>query len=321
MAELVLDITLAVLLLSMAWGALHAAVISTGIGLFVAFGIVLALTWARLGAPDLALAEAAIGAGLTGVLLLHAARAIPVPTTTTVMRPLQMIPSILLILLVLGLLTVITSSSPDSVFQQTPPLPDLVEERIADSGVEHPVTAVLMNFRAWDTLLELFVLLLAVFGVRQLFPGQRVITRTGTQLSAADKPVKVQPWPPLMAWMGVLAPLLVLTGGYLLWHGSTAPGGAFQAGAILAAAAAVLHLTQNLPALRWSLWPVRALICGGALLFLMVAISTAWLGAGWLHYPQPVNKLLIVTIEVLATLSIAVTLALLVAGDSDDFTR
>ncbi len=321
MPELLLDILLATLLLTMAWGALHAPVISTGIGLFVAFGMVVSLAWARLGAPDLALAEAAIGAGLTGVLLLHAARAIPLQTRTNTMPPRQMVPSILLILLVLGLLTVITSSGSNSVFQQTPPLPDLVEEQLLNSGVSHPVTAVLLNFRAWDTLLELFVLLLALFGVRQLFPVRPEITRSDVQAAAADKSVKVQPWPPLTAWTGVLAPLLVLTGGYLLWRGSTAPGGAFQAGAILAAAAAVLHLTQHLPTLRWSLWPVRALICSGALMFLAVAISTAWLGDGWLHYPQSMNKLLIVSIEVLATLSIAVTLALLVAGDSDDFTR
>lgn len=42
--------------------------------LFIAFGLWLALVWARLGAPDVALAEAAIGAGLGGALLLAAAR-------------------------------------------------------------------------------------------------------------------------------------------------------------------------------------------------------------------------------------------------------
>lgn len=41
---------------------------------FIAFGLIMALAWVRLGAPDIALAEAAIGAGLTGVLLLDAAR-------------------------------------------------------------------------------------------------------------------------------------------------------------------------------------------------------------------------------------------------------
>lgn len=42
--------------------------------LFIAFGLWLSLVWARLGAPDVALAEAAIGAGLGGALMLAAAR-------------------------------------------------------------------------------------------------------------------------------------------------------------------------------------------------------------------------------------------------------
>jgi uncharacterized MnhB-related membrane protein len=36
----------------------------------VTFGLLLALAWMRLDAPDVALAEAAIGAGLTGALLM-----------------------------------------------------------------------------------------------------------------------------------------------------------------------------------------------------------------------------------------------------------
>jgi energy-converting hydrogenase B subunit D len=45
--------------------------------LYIAFGLMLALVWARLRAPDLALAEAAIGAGLSGALMLAAARRAP----------------------------------------------------------------------------------------------------------------------------------------------------------------------------------------------------------------------------------------------------
>ena len=40
--------------------------------LFITLGLVVALSWVRLEAPDIALAEAAIGAGLTGALLLDA---------------------------------------------------------------------------------------------------------------------------------------------------------------------------------------------------------------------------------------------------------
>lgn len=40
---------------------------------FIVFGLFMALAWVRLHAPDIALAEAAVGAGITGVLLLDAA--------------------------------------------------------------------------------------------------------------------------------------------------------------------------------------------------------------------------------------------------------
>ena len=69
-ADLLLDIPLMVVLLWVAWAALASRDLFRGIVLFIAFGLVLAMAWVRLGAPDVALAEAAIGAGLTGALLL-----------------------------------------------------------------------------------------------------------------------------------------------------------------------------------------------------------------------------------------------------------
>ncbi len=46
---------------------------------FVALGLATALVWVRLSAPDIALAEAAIGAGVTGALLLRALQRIDRP--------------------------------------------------------------------------------------------------------------------------------------------------------------------------------------------------------------------------------------------------
>jgi uncharacterized MnhB-related membrane protein len=67
-----LDGTLVLTLLWLAWRALSSPDLFTAIVLFVAFGLMMALAWVRLQAPDIALAEAAIGAGLTGALLLAA---------------------------------------------------------------------------------------------------------------------------------------------------------------------------------------------------------------------------------------------------------
>lgn len=67
-----LDLLLIGMLLWLAAQALASTDLFKAIVLFIAFGLVLALVWARLQAPDVALAEAAIGAGLTGALLLTA---------------------------------------------------------------------------------------------------------------------------------------------------------------------------------------------------------------------------------------------------------
>jgi len=54
------------------WRALASSDLFEAIVLFVAFGSLMALAWVRLDAPDVALAEASIGAGLTGALLFAA---------------------------------------------------------------------------------------------------------------------------------------------------------------------------------------------------------------------------------------------------------
>jgi energy-converting hydrogenase B subunit D len=72
MLEALLDTLLLLALLSTALAALLSRDLFRAVVLFIAFGLLLSLCWVRLEAPDLALAEAAIGAGLTGVLLLDA---------------------------------------------------------------------------------------------------------------------------------------------------------------------------------------------------------------------------------------------------------
>ncbi len=69
---LAFDVALALLLPVLAWIAMAHRRLMGGIVYFVVYGLVLAIAWYRLEAPDVALAEAAIGAGITGVLLIGA---------------------------------------------------------------------------------------------------------------------------------------------------------------------------------------------------------------------------------------------------------
>lgn len=72
MLEWFLDILLIVALLGTAIGTLASRDLFRAVVIFIAFGLLMATAWVRLQAPDIALAETAIGAGLTGVLLLDA---------------------------------------------------------------------------------------------------------------------------------------------------------------------------------------------------------------------------------------------------------
>lgn len=72
MLTLVFDMLLGAGMLVAAFGALWSRDLFRAVVLFVVFGLMVAIAWIRLQAPDVALAEAAIGAGLTGALLLDA---------------------------------------------------------------------------------------------------------------------------------------------------------------------------------------------------------------------------------------------------------
>lgn len=303
--ELLIDLILALLLLIIAWSALFAPSRRDAMAMFIAFGVIVALIWARLGAPDLALAEAAIGAGLTGVLFLNAARQLPQAGRTTI-RHKSTIKAAIFVFVSISLF-ILLLSGPTGEQMVTPVDNNRLADAMPDAGVIYPVTAVLLNFRAWDTLLELLVLILALSGVRQLYTSAHI-----------SEPAQANTWPLLTGWTQVLAPMLVIIGGFLLWNGSKAPGGAFQAGALIASAAVTLRIVGLLPPFRWSFWLTRMLVSAGALLFLTVAVSTFIFADGWLNYPVSLSARIIIAIEIFATISIAVTLALLIIGDHED---
>jgi uncharacterized MnhB-related membrane protein len=150
------DLVLCALILAVALAAIGGRGAFLAVVFFIVYGVLIALAWLRLGAPDVALAEAAIGAGLTGVLLLGAAarlqRLAPEDADFGALNA----PAALATSTVAGALSWAVLTLPRGVGLQ----PDVVEA-LPRSGVDNPVTAVLLNFRAWDTLLESIVLLAA----------------------------------------------------------------------------------------------------------------------------------------------------------------
>jgi len=187
-----------------------------------------------------------------------------------------------------------------SLSSQAPGLGEWVAENLETSGVSNPVTAVLLNFRGYDTLLEMGVLLLALLGVWSLgsVPEQR----------------ELSPGPVLDMLPRLLVPVLILVAGYLLWVGAHAPGGAFQAGSVLGAAGVLLLLAGWRLGARLAGLPLRIILVTGLGMFVAVGMVLILVGRQLLEYPPPFAGALILLIEAAATLSIGITLAALFLG-------
>lgn len=311
----VFDGLLAVALPLLVWRVLAARDLTKAVVLFIAFGLLVAICYARLGAPDLALAEAAIGAGVTGVLFLNTLGALSAERTErgaedeerteanrerNDLTPRRNWARALLALPVAGLglaLVFVALVLPEPPIQ----LARQVGETSGGEGVTNPVTEVLLNFRSYDTLLEVGVLLLVVIAAWSLRLTRYVPTRLPT--GGTDAPV-------LHALVRLLTPVALLVGGYLLYAGTQEPGGAFQSGAVLGALGLLLLLAGLIgPPLRFG----GAFRIGLALGFgLFLLLGSLFLFAGnLLEYPPGAAYYLILLVEVVLAVSIALTLVAL----------
>ena len=273
---------------------------------FVALGLLLALAWLRLGAPDVALTEVAIGSGLTGVLLIGAERRLRGSAEETAAeRPgarVRVAAGLLSAAVAIGLAAAILWLP-----AAAPTLAPAVVRALPNTGLGNPVTAALIAFRAVDTLFEKVVLLLALVGVWSLAQDSSWGGRPGQRYPLDPDGV-------LAFLVRLLVPLGVVFGCFILWVSSEAPGGAFQGGAILAAmwlAARMAGLTDA-PALRrrWVRWALAA----GPLAFFAAGLAGPFAAGSFLAWPVGFAKPVILAIEIPLTLSIAATLCLLLSG-------
>jgi len=167
-------------------------------------------------------------------------------------------------------------------------------ERLDWAEVKNPVTGVLLNFRAYDTLLEVAVLVLALWAAKALGPvGGLPATLLGTELLPR-------------AVASVFVPVAVIVAGELLWLGSDYPGGAFQAGTVLGGALVLLRLTGIYGGLREGRPHQRLMLAAGFLVFSVVGLICLPLNGTFLDYPTGWAKFSIIVIEAAVMISVAV---------------
>jgi multisubunit Na+/H+ antiporter MnhB subunit len=272
---------------------------------FVAYGLLLALVWVRLAAPDVALTEAAIGGGVTGVLLFGAAARL----RGVAAAPAEW-PAASLRLVAAALCTLVAAALAAVVLLLPDPAPTLAPQAAASlpaTGLGNPVTGVLMAYRALDTLLEKVVLVLALIGVWSLAADGAWGGIPGPWQSARRDDA-------LVFLARLLPPVGLVIGVYLLWVGADEPGGAFQGGALLAAMWILALMAGLARAPAISDRRLRLVLVAGPAVFLAIGLAGFFSAGAFLAYPEAFAKPLIIVIEIALVLSIAATLGLLVAG-------
>ncbi|NVZ08990.1 DUF4040 domain-containing protein [Allochromatium humboldtianum] len=304
-AALIVDLGLALSILGLGVWTVAARSHNGAVVGYIAYGLLVALVWVRLAAVDVALTEAAIGSGLTGLLLLGVATRLPRSArqpSPTAGRWTRLLAGVLSATVAGGLAAVVLLL-PDPA----PTLAPSVAANLPATGLGNPVTGVLIAFRAIDTLLESVVLVFAIIGVWSLAPKD----------GWGERPGWLRPAPlgsALTLLAQLLPPIGILVGIHLFWTGANAPGGAFQGGAVLAAMwvlAMIAGLTRPPAVSRRRL---RLVLVIGPALFLAVGVAGIWLAGDFLAYPVAYAKPLILVIEAALTLSIAAALGLLLAG-------
>ena len=232
-----------------------------------------------LDAVDVALTEAAIGAGISTILMLAT-----VALTSDEEKAPRHTP-------LLPLFVVITTGAAliygtlDMPHYGDPMAPvhryvaqSYIHDTPADIGVPNVVTSVLASYRGYDTLGEVTVIFTAGIGVLALL-GYRTRRRN---IQGPD----IRKLVVLRVIAKLFFPLILLFALYVLFHGDYGPGGGFQAGVIFAtgfilyALAYGLGNAQRVIPHQWLL--VMAAV--GVLIYAGVGFESMLLGGKFLEY-------------------------------------
>jgi multicomponent Na+:H+ antiporter subunit B len=167
--------------------------------------------------------------------------------------------------------------------------PRYIERAEEEAGAANMVTAVLADYRGYDTLGETVVIFtagLACLLVLGLFGGG------STEAISSDRMTYALGSDVVDVTGRTLVPFLVLFAAYVVVHGHSSPGGGFQGGAILAAALILLRLIRGRARL---LDARRAVLLAsvGVLLYAGIGLACLLFSGNYLDYgvlPLPMDE-------------------------------
>ena len=248
--------------------------------LFGVYSLLTATLFMDLDAVDVAFTEAAVGAGVTTVLMLSSLHLTKRWEALPRRNPLLALLAVGVTgaALVYAVLDAPLLGDPSAAIHQHV-TPRYIEQGQAEVGMPNLVTAVLASYRGYDTFGETVVIFTAGLAVLLLL-GIQDDPRIRPGVSAIGDQVV------LRSVVKVLIPLILLYGLYVQFHGDFGAGGGFQAGVIFATGFVLYDLVFGDGSARAVLPPgwLQRLAAIGVLIYGSVGVYSLLAGRPFLDY-------------------------------------
>ena len=248
--------------------------------LFGVYSLLTAAVFMDLDAVDVAFTEAAVGAGVTTVLMLSSLHLTKRWEALPRRNPLLglLVVGVTGAALVYAVLDAPLLGDPSAPVHQHV-TPRYIEQGEAEVGMPNLVTAVLASYRGYDPFGETVVIFTAGLAVLLLL-GIQEDPRMRPGVSAIGDQVV------LRSVVKVLLPLILLFGLYVQFHGDFGAGGGFQAGVIFATAFVLYDLVFGDGSARAVVPPgwLHRLAAMGVLIYGGVGVYSLLAGRPFLDY-------------------------------------
>lgn len=261
---------------------LFAAAMLTGV-----FSLVSAGLFTILDAVDVAFTEAAVGAGMSTVLVLATLALVSDKENRGSHRPIAATIVVIVtgMALIYGTLDMPIWGTPDAPIH-THVGRYYIEQSAADIGIPNMVTGVLASYRSYDTFGELAVVFTAGLGVTLLLQQKHAFSKEPPKVPEKSRAPYVQEMPILRVVTKALLPYIFLFALYVQAHGDFGPGGGFQAGVIFASGIALYGLIWGPGALQDLIGGrgAQRLMALGVLIYGSVGVVSLLSGGQFLNY-------------------------------------
>ncbi len=249
------------------------------------YGLLSASFFVAMDAVDVAFTEAAVGAGISTLLMLVVISMTGRREITTRHKPFSalFVVAITGFLLIYGTLDMPYFGSADAPIHGHV-APRYINDSMQEIGIPNIVTSVLASYRAFDTFGEVVVIFTAGIGVLALLSVVRR-PEDPEQIAVINDSMHERHLV-IRIIAKILIPFILLFALYVQFHGDFGPGGGFQAGVIFAAAIILYTMLFGLSTARRVINQslIRLVAATGVLLYGSVGLATLLSGGNFFDY-------------------------------------